>query len=118
MLGWPIQVDEDSIRLQQPAHMLLACCNPDKLKGAVQLFHKKLGYSIGVCVEDLAGPAGSSPPPPLAAGLDELVDELGARYKESVEPNNAANMEVQQTGPPPATPSTSTMLAPTEVADT
>jgi hypothetical protein len=35
MLGWPIQVDEDSIRLQQPAHMLLACCNPDKLKGAV-----------------------------------------------------------------------------------
>jgi hypothetical protein len=118
MLGWPIQVDEESIRLRQSVHMLLACRNLDKLKGAVQLFHKKLGYNIGMCVEDFVGPAGSVPPPPLATGLDEVIDELGTRYKESDEPNGAANMEVQQTGPPAATPSTSMMMAPTEVADT
>jgi hypothetical protein len=44
MLGWPVRVDEASIHSRQPVRMLLACRNPDKLKGSVQLFHKKLGY--------------------------------------------------------------------------
>ena len=55
MLGWPVRVDEDSIRHRQPVRMLLACRNPDKLRGSVQLFHKKLGYNIGVHVEPATG---------------------------------------------------------------
>jgi hypothetical protein len=41
MLGWPIEVDEDSLRYRQPVRMHIACRNPDKLKGVIQLFHKK-----------------------------------------------------------------------------
>ncbi|KAK1677702.1 hypothetical protein QYE76_038550 [Lolium multiflorum] len=33
MLGWPMEVDEDSLRCRQPVRMRIACRNPDKLKG-------------------------------------------------------------------------------------
>jgi hypothetical protein len=73
-------VDEDSLRRPQPVCMLLACCNPSKLKGTVQLFHKKWGYNIRVTLEEEAGPSGSAPPPaPHAPGEDdddEDVDDL------------------------------------------
>jgi hypothetical protein len=62
MLGWPIAIDEDSLKRPMPVRMLLACRNPTKLKGTVQLFHKKWGYNIGVAVEAPAGPSGGSSP--------------------------------------------------------
>ncbi|XP_051177789.2 uncharacterized protein [Lolium perenne] len=80
MLGWPIAIDEDSLKRPMPVRMLLACRNPAKLKGTVQLFHKKWGYNIGVAVEAPAGPSGgSSPPAPHKPGDDdddEDVDDL------------------------------------------
>ncbi|KAK1665856.1 hypothetical protein QYE76_054015 [Lolium multiflorum] len=62
MMGWPMEVDEGSLRCRQPVRMRIACRNPDKLKGVVQVFHKKQGFSIGIHVESLAGPSGSAPP--------------------------------------------------------
>jgi hypothetical protein len=109
MLGWLVWVEEESIRRRQPVHMLIACRNPDKLKGTIQLFHKKLGYNIGVHVEGAAGASGSAPPPPPRAGpeddddddddVDDLGpsrkewDELGACDKARVEANSDASKE-------------------------
>jgi hypothetical protein len=36
MLGWPMKVDEDSIKLRQPLRMLMACSNSRKLKCVVR----------------------------------------------------------------------------------
>jgi hypothetical protein len=55
MLGWPVRVEEESIRHRQPVRMLIECRSPYKIKSIVQLFHKKLGYNIGVHVEGAAG---------------------------------------------------------------
>nr|XP_051202181.1 uncharacterized protein LOC127315764 [Lolium perenne] len=33
MLGWPMEVDEVSLRCRQPVRMRIACRNPDKLQG-------------------------------------------------------------------------------------
>jgi hypothetical protein len=77
MLGWPVRVDEASIHSRQPVRMLLACRNPDKLKGSVQLFHKKLGYCIRVHVEAAGGPSSfaSHPPPPMGPEDDDEDDD-------------------------------------------
>ncbi|KAM0830857.1 hypothetical protein ACQ4PT_065941 [Festuca glaucescens] len=80
MLGWPIAVDEESLKRPQPVRMLLACRNPAKLKGTMQLFHKKWGYNIGVAVEAPAGPSGGPSPPahhkPGDDDDDDDVDDL------------------------------------------
>jgi hypothetical protein len=46
-----MEVDEESLLRRQPVRIYIACRNPDKLKGVVQLFHRKRGFNIGVHVE-------------------------------------------------------------------
>jgi hypothetical protein len=64
MLGRPLAVDEDSLTARGPMRMQLECRNPDKLNGVVQLFHKSLGYNLGVRVLQGPPPANDVPPPP------------------------------------------------------
>jgi hypothetical protein len=49
MLGRPLAMDEDSLTGWGPVRMLLAFHNLEKLFGVVRLFHKSLGYWVGVC---------------------------------------------------------------------
>jgi hypothetical protein len=111
MLGWPVRVDEDSIRRRQPVRMLLACRNPDKLRGSVQLFHKKLGYSIGVHVEPDSGASTSAPPPPPQVGPeddddedDDDVDDLSPSRKEWDELGARDKARAAAAGAPTAAP--------------
>ncbi|KAK1686642.1 hypothetical protein QYE76_047490 [Lolium multiflorum] len=111
MLGWPVRVDEDSIRRRQPVRMLLACRNPDKLRGSVQLFHKKLGYNIGVHVEPASGASTSAPPPPPQAGPeddededDDDVDDLSPSRKEWDELGARDQARAAASGAPSAAP--------------
>nr|XP_051212072.1 uncharacterized protein LOC127329627 [Lolium perenne] len=99
MLGWPMEVDEVSLRCRQPVRMRIACRNPDKLQGVVQVFHKKQGFSIGVHVEPLAGQSGSAPPrspprPPHPRDEEEEddddVDDLSPSRKGSDERDDRA----------------------------
>ncbi|XP_071678493.1 uncharacterized protein [Lolium perenne] len=122
MLGWPVRVDEDSIRRRQPVRMLLACRNPDKLRGSVQLFHKKLGYNIGVHVEPDSGASTSAPPPPPQAGPeddddedDDDVDDLSPSRKEWDELGARDQARAAAAGAPSAAPSVD---APVDVAAT
>ncbi|KAK1662940.1 hypothetical protein QYE76_051099 [Lolium multiflorum] len=111
MLGWPVRVDEDSIRRRQPVRMLLACRNPDKLRGSVQLFHKKLGYNIGVHVEPATGASTSAPPPPPQGGPeddededDDDVDDLSPSRKEWDELGARDQARAAAAGAPSAAP--------------
>jgi hypothetical protein len=77
MLGRPLLVFEESIKGQGPVRMLLACRNPEKLNGVVQLFHKSLGYSVGIKVvgDPRLGSTSSPPPPPPRGPADDLDDD-------------------------------------------
>ncbi|KAK1664918.1 hypothetical protein QYE76_053077 [Lolium multiflorum] len=107
MLGWPMEVDEGSLRCRQPVRMRIACRNPDKLKGVVQVFHKKQGFSIGIHVESLAGPSGSVPPrsPPQPSHPrdededDDNMDDLSPSRRESEEREDRAR--AHEGGSPP-----------------
>jgi hypothetical protein len=110
MLGWPIAIDEDSLKRPQQVHMLLACRNPAKLKGTVQLFHKKWGYNIRVAVEAPTGPFGGSSPPahhkPGEDDDDDDVDDLSPSEGEwdDLGKKDAARKAGAALGAPPAAP--------------
>ncbi|KAK1607529.1 hypothetical protein QYE76_031202 [Lolium multiflorum] len=107
MLGWPMEVDEGSLRGRQPVRMRIACRNPDKLKGVVQVFHKKQGFNIGIHVESLDGPSGSAPPrsPPQPSHPrdededDDDMDDLSPSRRESEEREDRAR--AHEGGSPP-----------------
>ena len=75
MLGRPLEVDVRSLKARGPVRMQLACRNPEKLKGVVQLFHKSRGYNIGVRVEPEPRVVAPGPPPPPAPGPGSDSDD-------------------------------------------
>ncbi|KAK1678678.1 hypothetical protein QYE76_039526 [Lolium multiflorum] len=84
MLGRPIEVDLDSLTRRAPVRMRIACRNPSKLHGLVQLFHKNEGFNVGIRVEQPPSSSSALPPAPPrndddnnSMGEDDDHDSLG-----------------------------------------
>jgi hypothetical protein len=77
MLGRPLEVETSTLKARGPVRMRVACRNPSKLNGAVQFFHKRLGYNVGIRVEEprVAAPAPPPPSPPHEEDDDMDDDE-------------------------------------------
>jgi hypothetical protein len=77
MLGRPLEVDHSTLKARGPVRVRVSCRNPSKLNGAVQFFHKSLGYNVGIRVEEprVAAPAPRQPSPPHQDDDDMDDDE-------------------------------------------
>ena len=74
-LGRTIMVDERLIKSRGPVRMQIACRNPEMLCGAVQIFHKSMGYNVGVRLERAPERPHTRPPPPPPRPDDGMDDE-------------------------------------------
>jgi hypothetical protein len=105
MLGRPVEVDLSSLARRTPVTIQIACRNPSKIHGLVQVFHKNGRFNVGIRVEQpLCAPTG-----PLrnddddSMGDEDDSDSLGneeewRRLGENEKGKNAAAAEPESEG--------------------
>jgi hypothetical protein len=71
MLGRPVEVDLSSLARRTPVTIQIACRNPSKIHGLVQVFHKNGRFNVGIRVEQ--PPASSSVPPPALCAMMMMI---------------------------------------------
>lgn len=67
LIGKPIKVDESSLARIGPVRILIWCCNPDRVKGFLEVFPASLGFRILLKVEqpEAAATSKASTGPPI-----------------------------------------------------